>query len=81
MNSQKHIGRLSPLERELYECMRAREGSVISREELLRVVWGFQAPGMTRTVDMCVMRLRAKIGTDRIRSVYGKGYMLRAESV
>ena len=67
---------LSPLERELYACMQAREGIVISRDELLKTVWGFQAPGMTRTVDMCVRRLRGKIGTERIRSVYGKGYML-----
>ena len=67
---------LSPLERDLYECMLAREGSVLSRDELLRSVWGFQSPGMTRTVDMCVRRLRGKIGTDRILSVSGKGYML-----
>ena len=67
---------LSPLERDLYACMQAREGIVLSREELLHTVWGFQAPGMTRTVDMCVRRLRGKIGPDRIRSVYGKGYML-----
>ena len=67
--------KLSPLERELYACMREREGSVISRDELLQTVWGFQSPGMTRTVDMCVRRLRGKIGTERIRAVYGKGYM------
>ena len=67
---------LSPLERDLYECTLAREGSVLSRDELLKSVWGFQSPGMTRTVDMCVRRLRGKIGTDRILSVYGKGYML-----
>ena len=70
-------GDLSPLEKELYEKMREKEGCVISREELLRTVWGFQAPGMTRTVDMCVRRLREKIGRERILSVYGKGYMLQ----
>ncbi len=52
---------LSPLERDLYECMLAREGSVLSRDELLKSVWGFQSPGMTRTVDMCVRRLRGKL--------------------
>ncbi len=67
--------RLSPLERELYTCMREREGCVVSRDELLQTVWGFQSPGMTRKVDMCVRRLREKIGTERIRAVYGKGYM------
>ena len=68
--------KLSPLERELYACMRERAGSVVSRDELVQAVWGFQSPGMTRTVDMCVRRLREKIGTERIRAVYGKGYML-----
>ena len=69
-------GNLSPLERSLYACMLERAGNVITRDELLKSVWGFQAPGMTRTVDMCVRRLRGKIGSERIRSVYGKGYVL-----
>ena len=75
-NERENGNELSPLERELYACMQARAGTVISRDELLKTVWGFQTPGMTRTVDMCVRRLRGKIGTERIRSVYGKGYML-----
>lgn len=76
MSGKKNTEPLSPLERDLYECMLAQEGNVLSRDELLRTVWGFQAPGMTRTVDMCVRRLREKIGSERIRTVYGKGYVM-----
>ena len=69
---------LSPLEAELYDSLRRNAGQVVSRETLLRNVWGFQSLCATRTVDMCVRRLREKIGSDRIQSVYGKGYILVA---
>ena len=68
--------RLTRTEYEVYDWMRRRCGSVVSRETLLRNVWGFLSPGNTRSVDMCVRRLRAKIGPDSIQTVYGKGYLL-----
>jgi two-component system alkaline phosphatase synthesis response regulator PhoP len=49
---------------------------VLSREELLRKVWGYDYVGETRTVDVHVRRLRAKLG-DRgklIQTVTGAGY-------
>ncbi len=69
---------LSPLEYSLYEWMKLHEGDVLSREVLLRDVWGDREMGDTRTVDMCVKRLRNKIGANRIESVYGKGYRMPA---
>ncbi len=52
---------------------------VFTREELLRGVWGFRAPGATRTLDSHAHRLRKKINTggDKfIVNVWGVGYRL-----
>lgn len=70
--------RLTRTEYELYQWMRRNQGSVVSRDALLKYVWGFPAEADTRSVDMCVRRLRAKIGQGRIRTIYGKGYILVA---
>lgn len=53
----------------------------VSREELLRIAWGYVYPGTTRTVDVHVQRLRKKIGCPCIETVYRKGYKLRAMPV
>lgn len=70
--------RLTPLEYDVYVLLKRNQGDTLSRELLLRQVWGYLSAADTRSVDMCVKRLRDKIGTDRIRTVYGKGYMLTA---
>ena len=67
---------LTPLEERVYQLLHLHEGNIISRETLLRDVWGFQNPVDTRSIDMCVGRLRSKIGPNRIVTVYGKGYMM-----
>jgi DNA-binding response OmpR family regulator len=53
---------------------------VLSRERLLRNVWGYESAGDTRTVDVHVRWLRGKIEPDpnnptRIQTVRGLGYM------
>jgi DNA-binding response OmpR family regulator len=53
---------------------------VLSRERLLRNVWGYESAGDTRTVDVHVRWLRGKIEHDatnptRIQTVRGLGYM------
>ena len=48
----------------------------VSREELLREAWGYVCPGDTRTVDVHVQRLRAKLGNDLITTVYRQGYCI-----
>ncbi len=70
--------RLTPLEYEVYQLLKLNQGDTLSRDLLLKEVWGYLSEADTRSVDMCVKRLRDKIGTDRIRTVYGKGYMLTA---
>lgn len=70
--------RLTRTEYELYAWMRMHRGAVVSRDALLRNVWGFPVEADTRSVDMCIRRLRAKIGSGAIRTIYGKGYVLVA---
>ena len=60
----------------LVELVRQR-GRVLTRERLLETVWGYDFPGETRTVDVHVRRLRAKLGEDGARliaTVTGAGY-------
>lgn len=57
----------------------ARAGEVVSRDELLNEVWGYENYPTTRTVDNHIAGLRAKIERDpanpqRLRTVHGVGY-------
>ena len=69
---------LTPREFELLAFLAGRPGRVFSREELLRKVWGYDYVGETRTVDVHVRRLRAKLGAKShvIETVTGAGYKL-----
>lgn len=49
----------------------------VSREQLLRKAWGYQSMGETRTVDVHIQRLRKKLGSDCIETVYKCGYRLK----
>jgi DNA-binding response OmpR family regulator len=52
-----------------------RPGRVFTREELLSTVWGYSAAAGTRTVDVHIAQLRAKLGADSpLRTVRGVGY-------
>jgi DNA-binding winged helix-turn-helix (wHTH) protein len=56
-----------------------RRGKVVSREELLRRVWGNRYEGGARTVDIHVRRLRAKLGAALpLATLRGSGYKLAA---
>lgn len=86
INSQektvKKMGRpinLTPKEYDLLNVLSSSKGIVISREELLNKVWGYDFYGDTRTVDIQVVRLRKKIEDDPsnpeyITTVFGFGY-------
>ena len=57
----------------------ARAGQVVTRDDLLNGVWGFESYPSTRTVDNHVAGLRAKLERDapepgHIRTVHGVGY-------
>lgn len=67
---------LTRTEYDVYRWLWRHRGAVVSRGSLLRNVWGFPAETDTRSVDMCIRRLRTKIGSGAIRTVYGKGYVM-----
>ncbi len=62
---------------ELLKYLAQHPGRVFTREQLLQEVWGYDYFGGTRTVDVHVRRLRAKLGTDHeqlIGTVRNVGY-------
>jgi two-component system, OmpR family, alkaline phosphatase synthesis response regulator PhoP len=67
---------LTAKEFELLKCLLENANVAVSREDLLEVVWGYDYPGNTRTVDIHVQKLRSKLGTERIKTVYKMGYRL-----
>jgi len=69
---------LTPTELRLLLEFAGAPGTVLSRDKLLERVWDYEWGGDTRVVDVHVQRLRAKIGQDRIETVRGFGYKLRA---
>jgi DNA-binding response OmpR family regulator len=78
-NNQKVA--FSQREIEVLRYMSTRAGKVVTRDELLRNVWGYQNIPLTRSVDNLIARLRWKIEPDPenpryIHTVYGDGYRL-----
>ena len=71
---------LTPIEYRLLLLLAERRGRAQSRPQLLASVWEAQADVKTRTVDMHVQRLRAKLGDagSLLETVRGFGYRLRA---
>ena len=58
----------------LYHLLR-RNGQVVTREELLRVVWNTEYSGWDRSIDQTVHVLRKELGTHRcVQTVRGVGY-------
>jgi len=70
---------LTATEYRLLEILLERRGRAQSRAQLLESVWEAQPDIQTRTVDMHVQRLRAKLGdeADLIETVRGLGYRFR----
>jgi DNA-binding response OmpR family regulator len=66
---------LTSTEFDLLQHLMRSPGRVYAREQLLSAVWGYQAAAGTRTVDVHIAQLRAKLGGDSpIRTVRGVGY-------
>jgi DNA-binding response OmpR family regulator len=51
-----------------------RPNVVVSREQLLDQVWGWEDPAGMRTVDVRIAEIRRKLGDDHIETVPGEGY-------
>lgn len=72
---------LSPMEYKLLSLFLTQPNQVMTREQLLNRVWGYDYYGDLRTVDTHIKRLRQKLpGFDGIKTVRGSGYMCEVES-
>ncbi|XWN37402.1 MAG: response regulator transcription factor [Balneola sp.] len=76
--SEKSVS-LSTKEFQLLKFMVENEGVILSRDQLLNEVWGYDALPSTRTVDVHIAWLRQKLETDsrhpkHIHTVHGYGY-------
>ena len=61
------------------DFLMSKRGQIFSRDEILQKVWGYEAIGEERTVDVTIRRLREKIERDSSQPVYiltkrGVGY-------
>ena len=70
---------MTPKEFQVLRLLASRSGDVVTRDELLNEVWGYENYPTTRTVDNHVATLRAKIELDpanpeHLRTVHGVGY-------
>ena len=70
---------LTGLEFRLLALLMEKRGQILSRETLLRDVWGYRNLSNSRTVDTHVRRLRGKLKPhdDRLETVHGEGYTFR----
>jgi len=67
---------------DLLHTLAQHQGFVLTREQLLEMVWGFDFYGQTRTVDVHVAHVRSKLAAAgshaNIETVWGVGYKLMA---
>ncbi|GHF16853.1 response regulator transcription factor [Pseudolysinimonas yzui] len=71
-----HDIELSAREFALAEELMRHAGQVLSREQLLSRVWGYDFDPGSNVVDVYIRYLRTKLGAERIETVRGAGYRL-----
>ena len=73
---------LTAVEFDLFKTLAEHHGLVLSREQLLERVWGYDFYGEERVVDVHIGHIRQKLGDDRfIVTVRGVGYRFEDEAV
>jgi two-component system alkaline phosphatase synthesis response regulator PhoP len=73
---------LTAIEFDLLKTLAEHQGLVLSREQLLEQVWGYDFYGEERVVDVHIGHIRQKLGDDRfIATVRGVGYRFEDEAV
>jgi len=67
---------LTPMEYDLLVYLKLHSCMTLSRNELIRAVWGYSFLGDSRTIDTHIKSLRRKLGPYRclVKTVWGKGY-------
>jgi DNA-binding response OmpR family regulator len=80
LERRAHVGEheveLSAREFALAEELLRHAGQVLSREQLLSRVWGYDFDPGSNVVDVYIRYLRSKLGAERIETVRGAGYRL-----
>ena len=79
-----HIGdepvKMTPREVELLAFLMKHTSEVVSREQILDAVWGYDYYGDVRAVDTLLARIRGKLPEKKsnvtFRTIYGVGYMI-----
>lgn len=64
---------------ELLSYLYENSGRVLTRDQLLNAIWGYDYLGDSRTVDSHIARLRTKLGdygVSHLKTIYGMGYKL-----
>lgn len=64
---------------ELLSYLYENSGRVLTRDQLLNAIWGYDYVGDSRTVDSHIARLRTKLGdygASHLKTIYGMGYKL-----
>jgi DNA-binding response OmpR family regulator len=82
-------GKLVEMTRKEFAVLRflaSRAGEVVTRDELLNEVWGYEAYPVSRTVDNHLSSLRAKLENDptepaHLRTVHGVGYRFLGDEI
>jgi DNA-binding response OmpR family regulator len=69
---------LTRLEFLLLSELAEHAGEAVSKDKLLASVWGYDFDPGSNVVDVCVRRLRSKLGFELIKTVRGEGYQLVA---
>lgn len=69
---------LTPKEYELLVLLLENRNIALTREKILELVWGYEFEGGTRTVDVHIQRLRSKLHTESIKTVFKIGYRLES---
>ena len=66
---------------ELLSYLFRHRGNVLTRDQILQEIWGYEFDGENRTVDVHIRTLRAKLGScgELIETVRGVGYRISAE--
>ena len=74
---------LTPREFQVLRHLIIAQGRVLRRDELVSLVWGDDTPVVDRVVDVCVMRVRRKLGvaSQLLETVRGIGYRLRDQGL
>ncbi len=67
---------LTKKEFQLFQCLYENRGMILTRKQLLDIIWGLDYFGEERTVDTHIRRLREKIGEELIKTHRGMGYSL-----